>query len=111
MTRTASPESFIKHYTVTNDEDPSIMNCTGWTKDEYTNLYNQAIHATDKTNYQNMLANAERVLIEEMSVIPLFTETYHYLLKPDIIGLNVDQGGFFRVNYCGHTQTTTKDKL
>ncbi|HEV8051560.1 MAG TPA: ABC transporter substrate-binding protein, partial [Parachlamydiaceae bacterium] len=59
-------------------------NQTYWSNDTYTNLLHQSSVELDPRKRKEILAEAEKILIEGMPVIPLFHSAYNYLKSDDV---------------------------
>lgn len=63
-------------------------NKTGWENEAYDTLVAKANSTTDQTLRYQLLDEAEKILIENMPVIPLYTYVRSYQLSPDVKGYN-----------------------
>ena len=63
-------------------------NKTGWENEAYDTLVAKANSTNDQTLRYQLLDEAEKILIENMPVIPLYTYVRSYQLSPDVKGYN-----------------------
>ena len=63
-------------------------NKTGWENEAYDALVAKANSTNDQTLRYQLLDEAEKILIENMPVIPLYTYVRSYQLSPDVKGYN-----------------------
>jgi oligopeptide transport system substrate-binding protein len=63
-------------------------NKTGWENFEYDALIETANKTTDQDKRYELLKQAERILIDNMPVIPLYTYVRSYQLSSDVKGYN-----------------------
>ena len=63
-------------------------NKTGWEDFEYDSLIETANKTTDQEQRYELLKQAERILIDNMPVIPLYTYVRSYQLSSDVKGYN-----------------------
>jgi oligopeptide transport system substrate-binding protein len=62
------------------------MNDTGWSHAEYDRLIHAAAQVIDPAERFALLHQAEAILVEELPLLPLFYNTYSYLIKPEVKG-------------------------
>ena len=62
-------------------------NKTGWANLEYEKLVNQANEIQDTEERFALLREAEKILIDEMPIIPIYTYVRQYQLSDDVKGL------------------------
>lgn len=62
-------------------------NGTGWTKPEYVKLLDEANRTLDAKKRNDMLAEAEKLLMSEQPIVPLITSTTNWLKKPYVKGM------------------------
>ncbi|HEX2099539.1 MAG TPA: peptide ABC transporter substrate-binding protein, partial [Candidatus Synoicihabitans sp.] len=60
----------------------SLNNDTGWSKPEYDQLYREAMAAPDDAARYEVYQRMEKMLIEEMPMMPLFFYTRARLVSP-----------------------------
>ena len=63
-------------------------NKTGWENVKYDQLLEQANKTNDQYERYELLKEAERILIEHMPIVPLYTYVRSYQLSPDVKGHN-----------------------
>lgn len=61
-------------------------NQTYWEDETYSALLDRSSHELDPENRRGILAEAEKILIEQMPVIPLFHSAYNYLKRDGLEG-------------------------
>lgn len=59
-------------------------NNTGWYSDEYTNLLNKAKEESDAAKREELLKSAEKIIVEEAPIAPLY-----YYVTPSVVKENV----------------------
>lgn len=69
-------------------------NCSRWEDQEYQNLLHQAISSEDVLQRKMYLKQAEKLLIEAMPVIPIYSETCKYILNDQITGFEINGSGY-----------------
>ncbi|MGE0631603.1 MAG: peptide ABC transporter substrate-binding protein, partial [Pseudobdellovibrionaceae bacterium] len=69
-------------------------NCSRWENQEYQNLLDQAIISSDAKQRKLHLKQAEKLLIEAMPVIPIYSETCKYILNDQISGFEINGSGY-----------------
>ncbi|MDQ1000796.1 oligopeptide transport system substrate-binding protein [Neobacillus niacini] len=72
-------------------------NGTGWESKKFQSLLEQSKKELDVTKRQDLLKNAEAVLIDQMPVIPLYFYSYNWLQKDNLI--NPDVSGLGQIKY------------
>jgi ABC-type oligopeptide transport system substrate-binding subunit len=77
------PESFLSLFTA-----DSAFNSGGWTSEEYNRLIATSDRENDPAKRFALLARAERILVDESPLIPLYTGVAHNLIKPFIKGVH-----------------------
>ena len=63
-------------------------NKTGWEDANYDSIVERANSTNDQTQRYELLKEAERILIDNMPIIPLYTYVRSYQLSPDVKGYN-----------------------
>jgi len=63
-------------------------NKTGWEDANYDSIVERANSTHDQTQRYELLKEAERILIDNMPIIPLYTYVRSYQLSPDVKGYN-----------------------
>ena len=61
-------------------------NQTGWSNEEYDNLLIAAANSTTQVQRFNHFYEAEKILMDEMPIIPIYTYTRIYMLHEDVQG-------------------------
>lgn len=82
----------IYHLELLQDKTLSY-NVGRWEDPEYKDLLQQARETTDSAGRANLLGQAERILLEQMPVIPIYSETYLYMIRPHIQGVVIHDLG------------------
>ncbi len=67
--------------------DPAPKNPSGWHNEVFSALLAEADQTKDENKRKNILAQAEKILMEEMPIIPLYFYTSSYLKKPHLKGV------------------------
>lgn len=65
----------------------SLVNWSGWDDKEYQDLLTLAETTPDSSVRNQALLRAEKILLEEMPVIPVYVHNYHYLQKEELDGV------------------------
>lgn len=71
-------------------------NRTGWANAEYDRLIEAAYAASDSPVRYAALQQAEKILLDEMPVIPIYFYTWKYLQSPRVKGLTPNLLGYIR---------------
>ncbi len=71
------------HLELLQDKSHSY-NVGRWEDPVYKTLLEQARVTTDLAARSTLLRNAEQILLEQMPVIPIYSETYLYMIRPHI---------------------------
>ena len=61
-------------------------NQTGWSNKQYDNLLKEAANSTSQQQRFNKFYEAEKILMDEMPIIPIYTYTRIYMLHEDVKG-------------------------
>ncbi|CAM5780453.1 MULTISPECIES: peptide ABC transporter substrate-binding protein [Brevibacillus] len=69
-------------------------NDTGWENSRYKELLIQSATAKDAETRKQMFAEAEQIFMDEMPIIPLFTDVDVWVQKEKVKGVQVDGLGF-----------------
>lgn len=88
------PASFLE---VFHSDNP--LNDSGWTSDTYDRLIEEASRTTDGASRLRLLSQAERILLEEVPVLPLFHFSSVSLLKPYVGGFEDNALGVHLLKY------------
>lgn len=62
------------------------LNSTYWENPRYIELLNLSDTETDEVKRNQLLSEAERVIMEDLPLIPVYSETYKYMKKPEVTG-------------------------
>ncbi len=68
-------------------------NASFWESDAYKQLIETASQASDQGARQEYLRAAEKMLIDEMPVIPIYVDTYKYMTNRGLKGFIIDKSG------------------
>ncbi|MFF2907795.1 peptide ABC transporter substrate-binding protein [Paenibacillus sp. NPDC057934] len=79
------PATFLEYFT-----SWSGVNDSGWSSPQYDNFIKQAQQIFDNRKRMQLLANAEKVLIDQMVIVPLYYYVVDVLRKPDIKNVYID---------------------
>jgi oligopeptide transport system substrate-binding protein len=69
-------------------------NNTQWESEQFIDLLNQSALASQPDERHKLLKHAERVIINEMPVIPLFYASYNYVKSPAVKGVYFSELGY-----------------
>ena len=61
-------------------------NRTGWSNQEFDELVGKANATADQEERYRLLGEAEKILIDELPIIPVYTYVRSYQLSPDVKG-------------------------
>lgn len=78
----SDPKTILEIYKHANDPALGGNNDTGWEHQEFIALIEQAESTLDEQKRSDSLAEAEKILLEEMPIAPLYHSTACYLKKP-----------------------------
>src|SRR6185436_13949541 len=76
------PEAFLSLFTA-----DSGYNSGGWTSEEYNRLIRESDRELDPAKRFELLGKAERLLLDQAPLIPLYNYIAHNLKKPFIKGV------------------------
>lgn len=82
----------IYHLELLEDKTHSYNVCR-WEDPSYQGYLEQARHTTDKTAREAYLRQAEEILLSQMPIIPIYSETYLYMIRPHIEGVVIHDLG------------------
>lgn len=71
----------------------SSNNHTGWTHPDFTRFLEEAENCTDQAKRIELLKKAEKVLIDEMPIAPIYFYTQSYIKKPYVVGGELSEIG------------------
>jgi len=88
------------------------LNCTHWEHPEYIELLDKASAEYNITQRRKKLLKVEKLLIDEMPIIPLYANTNTFLKKDYVQGVTISQLGDvnFKTAYIDKTHTDSKGK-
>ena len=69
-------------------------NNTQWEHPEFIALLDQSAKVADDQTRMQLLKRAEKLLIQEMPIIPLFYSSYNYVKKPAVKGVYFSELGY-----------------
>ena len=68
-------------------------NFSGWENSEYQKVLKQYRKTVDANQRQVLSEKAERILLDEMPIAPIYCEYYTYLQKPHVHNLSISPVG------------------
>ena len=71
-------------------QNDSATNPTKWTSTAYQDLLDQAVKTIDADRRTDLLQQAEEMLLDEMPVIPIYSQSCQFLLRKNIKGVSID---------------------
>lgn len=74
-------------------------NSTFWENNQFTELLNLSTRVTDKQNRTNILRRAEKILVSEMPVAPLYYNCYNYLKNEKLKDVYFSDLGYLDFKY------------
>lgn len=86
----ADPANFLEHY----KEKDGGLNDTKWENKTYQSLLQQAASQADPAKRQQLLAQAEKLLMDEMPVIPIYFYTNNWVQDKKVKGIVMDDLGY-----------------
>ena len=75
------------------------VNWSGWENAHYQQLLKKVRSSTDQNSRQQLLQEAEEILMEERPTIPLSTQTYLYMTSDEIEDLTITDLGYVEFKY------------
>jgi oligopeptide transport system substrate-binding protein len=87
------PTTFTDKYKSDSDENDSK-----WTSAEYDRLCAEAQREADPQRRMELLSQAEKILLHEAPIIPLFTYVNAYLFRPQVKGIALAANGTVMFN-------------
>jgi oligopeptide transport system substrate-binding protein len=81
------------------NEKTSSYNFSRWENKAYQQLLSQASSATDMKERNERLREAEKLLLNEMPVIPIYMETCKFLLNEKLKGYAINRSGYVDFKY------------
>jgi oligopeptide transport system substrate-binding protein len=88
----------------------SGLNGTNWQNERYIELLDKSDHALDPQLRYTYLKEAERLIMSEMPIIPLFSQTYKYVQNPKLKGVYLTPVGMLELKHAYFTQDVAKIK-
>lgn len=82
----------IYHLELLKDKQ-HVYNVARWENPLYRKLLDQAILTAEATVRQGLLKEAESILMHEMPVIPIYSDRYQYVLRPEVEGVVIHDIG------------------
>lgn len=79
------PVAFLDQYRYQN----SASNYTGWMNPQYTKLLEEAEQTTDQEKRMELLKEAEKIMMEEMPLIPIYFYTMSFIHQPYIRNVQI----------------------
>ncbi|MBJ7449216.1 MAG: peptide ABC transporter substrate-binding protein [Parachlamydiales bacterium] len=77
----------------------ATTNNTNWENKDYTTLLDEADRTSNTEHRQILMQKAEKLLIEEMPVIPLYHCTFNYAQKDNLKGVVLSPLGFMDIKW------------
>ena len=74
-------------------------NTTSWENQQFTELLNLSTRVMDKHNRMNILRRAEKILVTEMPIAPLYYNCYNYVKKEKVKDIYFSDLGFLDFKY------------
>ncbi len=87
------PLSFLEPFKYKDEGPLGNNNNTGWANPKFTDLLDKAERSVDPEIRANHLIAAEKILMEEMPVIPIYFLTSRYVKKAYVQGVYLSSGG------------------
>ncbi len=88
------PMNYIECFTTGNGN-----NRTGWSNAEYDGLEQKARFEVDPAKRFGYMQEAERILLADTPIIPIYTYRQRYLLSPDVQGFDANQISYMNYRY------------
>lgn len=88
------PTTFLDMYTANSGN-----NYTGWHSDEYDALMQQAAAEQDQEKAAEMYIQAEKMLLDEQIIVPLYYGTYNMAVNPALKDWSQSAIGMLRFKY------------
>lgn len=85
------PLSLLELYKFTNDPELGGNNDTQWEDSKFIQLLDEAITVSEVEKRNELLSKAERLLMQDLPVVPLYHSTACYLKKPYIKGVYLSE--------------------
>lgn len=78
-------------------------NSTGWENSDYIELLNRSSKEANVTQRLKLLDDAQKLLLDQMPVIPLFYGSFNYTKNSDLVGVYFCDLGFIDLRYAFYT--------
>jgi oligopeptide transport system substrate-binding protein len=69
-------------------------NNTQWENQDYITFLDQSTKATERAEREQLLKSAEKVLMQDMPIVPLFYSSYNYVKNPSLQGIYFSELGY-----------------
>ncbi|OXS56765.1 dipeptide transport system substrate-binding protein [Bacillus sp. V-88] len=90
----ADPINFLENF-----QTGHSMNRTGWGNENYDKLIQQAKNEADETKRFEMMYEAEKILMDEMPIIPIHFYNHVYLQNEDVTGIVRHPVGYMELKW------------
>lgn len=72
----------------------NMSNTTSWESTQFTEMLNLSARVTDKQNRMNILRRAEKILVTDMPIAPLYYNCYNYLKSKKVNDVYFSELGY-----------------
>lgn len=90
----ADPINFLENF-----QTGHSMNRTGWSNENYDKLIQQAKNEADEAKRFEMMYEAEKILMDEMPIIPIHFYNHVYLQNKDVTGIVRHPVGYMELKW------------
>ncbi|NRG46331.1 peptide ABC transporter substrate-binding protein [Bacillus sp. CRN 9] len=90
----ADPINFLENF-----QTGHSMNRTGWSNEEYDKLIQSALNEADEKKRFEMMYDAEKILFDEMPIIPIHFYNQVYLQNEDVTGIVRHPVGYIELKW------------
>ncbi|CAN7398154.1 peptide ABC transporter substrate-binding protein [Rossellomorea sp. LjRoot5] len=90
----ADPINFLENF-----QTGHSMNRTGWGNENYDKLIQQAKNEADEAKRFEMMYEAEKILMDELPIIPIHFYNYVYLQNEDVTGIVRHPVGYMELKW------------
>nr|WP_315969541.1 peptide ABC transporter substrate-binding protein [Rubeoparvulum massiliense] len=90
----ADPINYLEGY-----RGGDSMNRTGWSNATYDQLLNEILAATDEKQRFELMYQAEKILMEESPILPLYFYNRNLLQKPEVTGIVRHPVGYLELKW------------
>jgi oligopeptide transport system substrate-binding protein len=73
------------------------LNGTNWHNDEYTKLLDEADHELNKRIRAELLTRAEELIMDEMPIIPIYSQSCKFMQNPHLKGTYITPAGMLEL--------------